>query len=205
MLPIEMGTGPAAAVPPPCPRCGQFDQAQRVPGIVASQYTQLSLELAAPPPPGTRTVRARSGRGGSAGWLVVAALLLLTLPLDIALLVAVLAALAVVGIVAVVVLVLSAAAYAVYRYANRHVIAERTQRERERRDAEMMRYQHALSYWNQLHYCYRCHGVFLPDNPWQQAVIQAGTVAHPAHAWALSRQLADYVERQHAPRIVGAD
>jgi hypothetical protein len=173
---------------------------QQVAGIVASQNTPLSWELRAPLPPGTRL--RRPGRGAS-GWGCVLALVVLTLPLDVVILVVV-AAFAVVLIAAVTAVALAAAAgYGLYRYLNRHVIAERKQRE-EREQAEIARrYQHALSYWNQLRYCYRCHGVFLPGNDWQhQAVTVPGELVAPAHAWALAEQLARYVDTVNAPEVL---
>jgi len=193
----------AATMPSACPRCGQLDMVQRVAGIVASQHSQLSWELRAPPPPGARVAARRSG-GFPWGWLVV--ILLITLPFDVLVLVAFAIALAVVISVVAVVALVAVAGYVGYRLLNRHVIAER-QAERDRqRAAAVRRYQHALHYWSQLDHCHRCHGVFLPGNEWQyREVTVRGAVAAPFHAWALASQLADYADRQHAPDIVRAD
>jgi hypothetical protein len=192
----------ALSMPPGCPRCGQFDMVQQVAGIVASQNTPLSWELRAPMLPGT-TAGYRQRRSLTSGWGCVAALVLLTLPLDIVVLI-VLAAVAAVVIVAITAVALvGAAGYGLYRYLNRHVIAERRLAEERRQAETARRYRHALGYWNQLRYCYRCHGVFLPGNEWQhRAVTVPGALAPPAHAWALSERLADYVDRQNAPEVL---
>jgi len=193
----------AATMPTSCPRCGQLDMVQRVAGIVASQNTQLSWALRAPQPPGAA---AAVRRGGGFGWGWLFLVLLITLPFDILILVALAIALAAVIAIASVVATVAVLGYVAYRYLNRHVIAARdAERGRQRAEA-MRRYQHALHYWNQLDFCYRCHGVFLPANEWQFAEVTVpGAVAAPHHAWALASQLADYADRQHAPEIVRAD
>jgi hypothetical protein len=176
---------------------------QQVAGIVASQNTPLSWELRAPLPPGMR-IR-RPGRGMS-GWGCVLALVVLTLPLDVVILVVV-AAFAVLLIAAITAAALAGvAAYGLYRYLNRHVIAERRLREQREQAETGRRYQHALSYWNELRYCYRCHGVFLPGNDWQyQAVTIPGQLVAPAHAWTLAEQLASYVDSVNAPEVLSLE
>lgn len=190
------------SMPAACPRCGQLDMVQQVAAIVASQHTPLAWELRAPPPPGT-SVPVRRRQGGMPAWGCLLAAALVTLPLDIVILV-VLATLAAVLIIALAVLAAAGVAgYALYRYLNRHVIAEREASARRRQSEVLRRYHHALSYWHQLRYCYRCHGIFLPGNPWQHAAVTLSDgLAAPGQAWALSEQLADYVDRQHAPEVL---
>ncbi|HEY4028307.1 MAG TPA: hypothetical protein VGO86_17910 [Candidatus Dormibacteraeota bacterium] len=189
-------------VPAACPRCGQSDSVQRVPGIVASQSSPLSWELRAPQPPGW-SGRAARGRGRP-GWVWVGlALLLVTLPVDLLVLAAVaVVAFAFAAVIAAVAAV-GLAAFGLYRYLNRHVIAERREQRRRDREEALRRYQHALGYWDQLHYCYRCHGVFLPGHPWQhQAVTAAGPLVAPGQAWSLAEELAAYADRVHAPDVL---
>lgn len=193
------------SMPPVCPRCGQLDMVQQVAAIVASQSTPLAWELRVPPPPGT-SFRARRRQGGMPAWGCLLAAALVTLPVDIVILL-VLAALAAALIIALTVLAAAGVAgYVLYRYLNRHVIAEREASARQRQSEVQRRYQHAMSYWHQLRYCYRCHGVFLPDNPWQHAAVTVpGGLVPPGHAWAFSQQLAEYADRQHAPEILKLD
>jgi hypothetical protein len=102
-----------------------------------------------------------------------------------------------------VVALLGAGGYGIYRYANRHVIAERQVREGRARQEAVRRYEHALTYWNQLHYCYRCHGIFLPGNPWQhEAIRTSDPLVAPGYAWAIAQQLADYAEQVNAPQVL---
>jgi hypothetical protein len=191
----------AAFTPAACPRCGQFDSVQRVAGIVASQNSALSWELRAPQPPGAPAVRRRGNGMRAWPWLLL--LLLVTLPLDIVVLVVLAAVAAVLIVLLAAVAVAAALAYGVYRYLNRHVIADRKLRQAQERAETMRRYQHALAYWNQLHYCHRCHGVFLPDNQWQyERITVPGALVAPGHAWAVSEQLGGYVERLHAPEVL---
>ena len=193
------------SMPPVCPRCGQLDMVQQVAAIVASQHTPLAWELRGPPPPGT-SVRVGRRQRGMPAWGCLLAAVLVTLPVDIVI-VLVLAALAVALILVLTVLAAAGVAgYALYRYLNRHVIAEQEASARQRQSEVLRRYQHALGYWHQLRYCYRCHGVFLPDNPWQHAAVTIpGGLLAPGQAWAFSKQLADYVDRQHAPEILKLD
>jgi hypothetical protein len=192
-----------AMSPAACPRCGQFDMVQRVVGIVASQSSPLSWELRAPPPPGA-VARARGRSGFPWGCLAVA--VLVTLPLDVLIVLGVLLAAAALAIVAAVALAVAGAGYGLYRYLSRHVIAERRAWEQQQRAEEWRRYQHALTYWNQVCHCYRCHGVFLPENEWQyRAITVRGALVPPTYAWAFSQQLADYVDRVHAPEVVRLD
>ena len=194
----------AIPMPAACPRCGQFDMVQQVAGIVASQSSRLSWELRAPMLPGT-TVKTRRQRSGMP-WGCIGLALLLTLPVDIAILL-VLAAIAAVLIVAITAaVVLGIVGYGVYRYLDRHVIAERTAREQHAKAETVRRYQQAVGLWSQLRYCYRCHGIFLPDNPWQhEAVTIPQQLIAPAHAWAVSEQLSDYLDRRHAPEVLRLD
>jgi len=167
-------------------------------GLVAAEYTQLSCALAAPPPPGWRP-----GQGRPRRWLRrLALMLLLSLPFDLVLL-AVFAVLALtVAVVAGAVLLVAGAGYGVYRYLDRHAIAERAAREREATAKVAHRYRHALTYWHQLHYCYRCQGVFLPGHPWQHVEITPpGTLQPAAGAWGLAQRLADYADRVHGREV----
>ncbi len=188
-------------MPAACPRCGQFDMVQRVAGIVASQNSPLSWELRAPPPPGTVAGPAR--RSGGVNWGCLFLAILITLPVDVLILLALAIALAAVIAVAAVVAVVAIAGYVTYRFLNRHVTAERQADQGRQRAEAHRRYHHALHYWNQLDHCFRCHGVFLPGNEWQyREVTIRGAVAAPGHAWPLAEQLAAYADRVNAPEIV---
>jgi hypothetical protein len=192
----------ATAFPSACPQCGQLDQVQRVAGIVASQRSQLSWELHAPPPPGAAVRRRQPG--GMPGWVWgLLVLVLLTLPLDVLLLTAAALLLAVFAVAIAAVLVVAGAAYGTYRYLNRHVIAERRAAARRRHEDAARRYQHAVVYWSQFEYCHRCHGIFLPGHPWQHPEItRQGALVAPAYAWSLAQQLADHAERANAPEVL---
>jgi uncharacterized membrane protein len=192
----------AMPLPSACPQCGQLDQVQRVPGIVASQHSQLSWELRAPPPPGAVLRRPRSG--GPSAWVwVVLVVVLVTLPLDVLLLAAVALFAVAFAVVLAGALLVGGAVYGAYRYLNRHVIAERRAALLRQGEEGARRYQHALVYWNQLEYCHRCHGVFLPGSAWQhQEVTRPGALVAPAYAWTLAQQLADYADRANAPEVI---
>jgi hypothetical protein len=141
------------------------------------------------------------------GWAwPVIVIALLTLPVDLVLL-AVVAAIAIAyALVVAAAACIAVAGFLLYRYLNRHAIAERREAERRRREEAGRRYQHALVYWNQLQYCHRCYGIFLPGHEWQyHEVTIRGALAAPAHAWALAGQLADYAERAHSPEVLKLD
>jgi hypothetical protein len=192
------------AAPPACLQCGRFDQVQRVAGIVASQRSPLSWELRAPAPPGWKPLRI-GGTGYGWFWLLgIPVVLLLLIPFGFVL-IAILAA-AAVAILAVAAILggLIVAAYGIWAYLNRHIRAERRRHEHEHRDALVRRHHHARTYWEQLLYCYRCHGVFLPGHPWQHVeVTHPERTVHPAHAWNLAERLAHYAERAHGPEVLG--
>jgi hypothetical protein len=192
----------AMPLPSACAQCGQLDQVQRVAGIVASQHSQLSWELRAPQPPGAVPRRRRSS--GRSGWVwAILVIVLVTLPLDLLLLAAVAVFAVALAAVLAAALLVGGAVYGAYRYLNRHVIAERRAARLRQGEDAARRYRHALVYWNQLEYCHRCHGIYLPANPWQHhEVTRQGALAAPAHAWTLALHLADYVDRANAPEVV---
>jgi hypothetical protein len=167
-----------------------------VAAIVGSQSSPLSWELRAPPPPGVTPWRPSSGGSNTVVVLLLVAILaVLLFPLVLILL----AMAAVAALILLIPIVIALAIVAIVQLAAGPMRAER------RREATQ-RYNHALTYWNQLLYCYRCHGVFLPANPWQYVeVTREHAVAPPYHAWVMAQQLADYAERAHAPQIVRAD
>lgn len=185
------------ALPPACPQCGEFEQVHRVGAIVASQNTPLSWEMRAPPPPGVTPWRPSSG--SSATWVLVllvgAVLAVLLFPVVIVLILAatVIAFFVVVPLAIAVVIALIV------------VLAGSGGRAQQRQEATR-RYQHALAYWHELHYCYRCNGVFLPGHAWQYiAVTRPHAVAPPAYAWLMAQRLAEYADQVHAPQVVTAD
>lgn len=192
-------------VPPACPRCGQVDAVQRVAGLVASQNSPLTWQLRAPPPPGV-PVRLQHQADDWPLWSCLLTLLLLTLPFDL-IIVVVLAAVAAVLIVALTAFaVVAVAAYGLYRYLNRQVIADRKEAKRRDEAAALVRYQHAVAYWNLLHFCHRCYGVFLPENPWQYGPVSVpGTLVAPPEAWPLAQRLAAYADSVNAPDVLRLD
>lgn len=114
-------------------------------------------------------------------------------------LIALAAVVALLAVVAITLLLLGVLAYQLWRYLRRHEIAEQARLRRQSHAAEHRRWEHAYRWWNQLQYCYRCHGVFLPGNEWQYSEISVPhTSAPPGNAWSLALRLADYADRYHA-------
>lgn len=191
----EVSFGPGT-----CPRCRSFDLVQRVAGIVASQQNGLSWALTPPARPGTPLGRPARRRGMRWGWLL---LLLVLLPLDIVALLIVLVLVAALVAVLVGVALAALTAFAVYYLATYGWRQARRAEGRRQLEARQAAHDHALTYWQQLCHCYRCHGVFLPDNEWQRAVVPAGDVTPPEGAWELCTRLAEYAARWHAPAVLG--
>jgi hypothetical protein len=179
---------------PRCPQCGQADGVHSVAAIVATQPTPLAQQLQAPPPPGW--VAPRAPRRRSRWWFVAAAVLFITLPVDVLVGLWLAVAFAPFLAAAFVLAALVAAIYVLLRYVTWRDVPERQAQEREHLEAARRDWQHSYAWWNQLDYCYRCHGVFLPGNEWQFAEVTAPhRVAPPSYAWTISQQLAAYVER----------
>jgi hypothetical protein len=134
---------------------------------------------------------------------------LLTLPLDAMLLIYLAAVLTVAALVAAVVASLVAVGllgYLLWRFLRRHEIEEQQRLFSERRTAERARWDHAYRWWNELQYCYRCHGVFLPGNEWQYAEVSSpGTTVPSSDAWSLAQRLAEYADRYHTEPRPGPD
>lgn len=184
-------------LPAACPQCGQFDQVHRVAAIVGSQSSPLSWEMRAPLPPGVKPWRASGG--SSATWVLVVLVGVILAIIVLPLLLVLLFFAAFVALILLVPLAIAVIVVAIV------MIVRSGGRAQQRREAAR-HYNHALTYWNQLLYCYRCHGVFLPANPWQYVeVTREHAVAPPGYAWAMAQRLADYAERVHAPQIVRAD
>ena len=129
---------------------------------------------------------------------MAAAVLFLTLPVTVLLLAWLAVFLAPLLAGALVLAALGVVIYVLLRYVTWRDTPERQAQELARLEAVRRAWEHGYAWWNQLDYCYRCHGVFLPGNEWQFAeVTTPHRVAAPAYAWTISQQLADYVERSH--------
>jgi hypothetical protein len=84
-------------------------------------------------------------------------------------------------------------AYVLYHFFGSHARRLKHQLERERHDEETGRYQEIARLWQEMEYCGRCHGVYLPGNEWQRAVNPDLNLISPDNAWGYAQQLTQYL------------
>jgi hypothetical protein len=93
------------------------------------------------------------------------------------------------------------AAYVVYRWGGTHARKVRHQLRLEDHRARLEQYGRALRIWDQLEFCHRCQGVFLPGNEWQFEWELSGSVIAPHLAWWYASNLAEHL-RGMEPGVV---
>lgn len=175
----------------PCPGCGQHDHTRKVLAIVEAGDSMLATGLSAGPPPVRPAQRDRPG---------VVALGLTVAWLPIAILLAIVARQGFYGFL----LILGAVpcAYAIYRLWGTNAKKARWRFQMEDFQAALNRYGNAAAIWQELQYCGRCSGVFLPGYEWQTAVNPQGRMIDPNHAWGYACSLEEHAFRQQAVPVV---
>jgi hypothetical protein len=198
---VARNSGPAG-----CPRCGQVDYAKRVVGIVRTDQSDLGISMQPPPapaPPGRAPGR-MTGRMSRA-WAVRWFLRWRDEPEQSGPRWAMLLAIVIAWLVPSCILSSRTTfagylfifcsvpgAYLLYQFLGSHSRRLKHQFKLEQYDEERERYDEIAHLWQEMEYCGRCHGVYLPGREWQTAINPDLNLLPPQQAWSYARQLKQY-------------
>jgi hypothetical protein len=195
--------------PSGCPRCGQIDYAKRVVGIVRTDQTDFGRSMTPPPPPAPPGRRGRQGNGRlSQGWAFRFFRRWRQEPDALGPAFAMLLAVCIVWFIpsciiserpystgwgSLFILCSVPAAFLLYQFLGSRSRRVKHQLRLEQTDEARERYDEIVRLWQEMEYCGRCHGVYLPGHEWQTAVNPELTLLPPQQAWGYAEQLMRYI------------
>lgn len=176
--------------PPACPGCGQINYVERVAVVVETDDSGFAHSMRPAGPP-----RPPSPSGGGAVLLVICVLWFVP-----AVVMAVGSGSGFLGFV--IVFCVAPAAYGLCYIWGSHSRRLKWQFLLDDFQDLADRYNQAIRLWQEMKYCGRCRGVYLPGHDWQTAVNPKLTLLRPEEAWSYALRLEGFLWWQRARVIV---